>query len=313
MNLNKTENTAVLGIFLALTGLIAALLLAFFSDITQKPIAQAAEESANKSLISVMPPFKSKKTVVFKNITFSCVYDEKGILIGVAGETSVKGYGGDIRTLVGMNVDGSIRHVIVLDNNETPGLGSNVCVRKEQKNLKTLFTAEKKDSTGICFIGERNFRNFLSTYLPGQPGEIRTLEGKVVGEHMGLMYYTLGQRRGLNLGGIAGSNGGRWFVVEKDLANNILYVSQGDEEPLMSKALVADTFNFIPSKPADEFECFAKFRYRQPEQGVKVRVEGEKVYIDFKEKQRAVTPGQFVVLYDEQNCLGGGIIQQVIK
>ena len=147
MNLNKTENTAVLGIFLALTGLIAALLLAFFSDITQKPIAQAAEESANKSLISVMLPFKSKKTVVFKNITFSCVYDEKGILIGVAGETSVKGYGGDIRTLVGMNVDGSIRHVIVLDNNETPGLGSNVCVRKEQKNLKTLFTAEKKDSS----------------------------------------------------------------------------------------------------------------------------------------------------------------------
>ena len=102
-------------------------------------------------------------------------------------------------------------------------------------------------------------------------------------------------------------------MVEKDLKNNVLYVSQGDEEPLMSKALVADTFNFIPSKPSDEFECFAKFRYRQPEQGVKVRVEGEKVYIDFKEKQRAVTPGQFVVLYDEHNCLGGGIIQQVIK
>ena len=176
-----------------------------------------------------------------------------------------------------------------------------------------LDTAEKKDSTGICFIGERNFRNFLSSYLPGQPGEIKTLDGKVVGEHMGLMYYTLGQRRGLNLGGISGSNGGRWFVVEKDLKNNVLYVSQGDEEPLMSKALVADTFNFIPSKPGDEFECFAKFRYRQPEQGVKVRVDGEKVYIDFKEKQRAVTPGQFVVLYDENNCLGGGIIQQVIK
>jgi len=176
-----------------------------------------------------------------------------------------------------------------------------------------LDTAEKKDSTGICFIGERNFRNFLSTYLPGQPGEIRTLEGKVVGEHMGLMYYTLGQRRGLNIGGIAGTNGGRWFVVEKDLKNNVLFVSQGDEEPLMSRALVADTFNFIPSKPADEFECFAKFRYRQPEQGVKVKVDGEKVYIDFNERQRAVTPGQFVVLYDEKNCLGGGIIQEVIK
>lgn len=146
MNLNKTENTAVLGIFLAFTGLLAALLLAFFADITAKPIAEAAAESANKSLASVMPPFKSKKTAVFNKIKFTGVYDEKGVLAGVAGETSVKGYGGDIRTLAGMNPDGSIRHVIVLENHETPGLGSNVCVRKEQKTLKTLFSAKKNTS-----------------------------------------------------------------------------------------------------------------------------------------------------------------------
>ena len=107
MNLNKTENTAVLGIFLAFTGLLAALLLAFFADITAKPIAEAAAESANKSLASVMPPFKTKKTAVFNKIKFTGVYDEKGVLAGVAGETSVKGYGGDIRTLAGMNPDGS--------------------------------------------------------------------------------------------------------------------------------------------------------------------------------------------------------------
>ena len=146
MNLNKTENTAVLGIFLALTGLIAALILAFFANITEKPIAQAAAAKANKSLASLMPPFKSKKTAVFNKITFTGVYDEKGIILAVAGETSVKGYGGDIRTLTGMNPDGSIRHVIVLENNETPGLGSNVCVRKEQKTLKYLFSSKKKDS-----------------------------------------------------------------------------------------------------------------------------------------------------------------------
>ena len=176
-----------------------------------------------------------------------------------------------------------------------------------------LDTAEKKDSTGICFIGERNFRNFLKNYLPGQEGKILTLEGKEVGRHIGLMYYTLGQRRGLNIGGLHEGNGGRWFVVEKDLKNNILYVSQGDESPLMSDWLEADTFNWIPFMPSDEFECFAKFRYRQPEQKVKVKVEGEKVKVFFKERQRAVTPGQFVVLYDEKNCLGGGIIQKVVK
>lgn len=146
MNLNKTENTFVLGIFLAVTGLIAALLLAYFARLTAVPIAEAAFKSANKSLASVMPPFAAQKTVVFENMTFIGVFNDKNELLGIAGKSSAKGYGGDIKTLVGMNVDGSIRHVIVLENNETPGLGSNVCVRKEQKTLKTLFSGKKNKS-----------------------------------------------------------------------------------------------------------------------------------------------------------------------
>ena len=110
-----------------------------------------------------------------------------------------------------------------------------------------LATARKKDSTGICFIGERNFRNFLSTYLTAKKGDIKTLDGKKIGEHTGLMYYTLGQRRGLNIGGQKGDDGGRWFVIEKDLKNNILYVAHGSEEKLYSDGLICDSVNWIPS------------------------------------------------------------------
>lgn len=173
--------------------------------------------------------------------------------------------------------------------------------------------AKKKDSTGICFIGERNFKNFLKNYLPAQPGEIRTLEGERVGEHDGLMYYTPGQRKGLGLGGMHGEDG-RWFVVEKDLANNVLYVSHGDESPLYSAACRAEGCNFIGFEPpAAQFECTAKFRYRQPEQRVRVTFDGGGMDIEFAEKQRAVTEGQYAVLYDERRCLGGGVITKVIK
>mgnify|MGYP004457564245 CR=1 FL=1 len=176
-----------------------------------------------------------------------------------------------------------------------------------------LSTADKKDSTGICFIGERNFRKFLKQFLPAQPGEIRDLEGNVVGKHEGLMYYTLGQRRGLNIGGRKGGNGERWFVVKKDLDSNILYVSQGEDDLLYSDGLYASGMNWIPEKPKEkEFTCLAKFRYRQPDQKVKVTVIDDKnIRVDFDERQRAITPGQFVVLYDEQGlCLGGGTIDQ---
>ena len=172
-----------------------------------------------------------------------------------------------------------------------------------------LSTAKKKDSTGICFIGERNFRRFLQTYLPAQRGKILSLDGEEVGEHLGLMYYTLGQRRGLDLGGKKGEDG-RWFVVKKDLEHNVLYVSHGDETPLYSNGCTVEGMNFIPYPPAEkEFRCTAKFRYRQSEQGVTVLRTGENtLQITFDEPQRAVTEGQFAVLYDETQCLGGGVI-----
>lgn len=175
-----------------------------------------------------------------------------------------------------------------------------------------LATAKKKDSTGICFIGERNFRNFLKNYLPSQSGIIKTLDGETVGEHIGLMYYTLGQRKGLDLGGKRGEEG-RWFVVEKDVKNNILYVSHGDETPLYSKACTATELNWIGCSPDKTFECTAKFRYRQPEQKVKVTYENGEAYIEFAEPQRAVTEGQYAVFYDENYCLGGGVIENVYK
>ena len=175
-----------------------------------------------------------------------------------------------------------------------------------------LSTAKKKDSTGICFIGERNFRKFLQEYLPAQPGKIVTLGGEVVGDHIGLMYYTLGQRKGLDLGGRHGEEG-RWFVVKKDLKNNILYVSHGDESPLYSHACRVKNLNWIGYIPGQTIICNAKFRYRQPEQCVKVMLEDNGcALVEFAEPQRAVTEGQYAVFYDEVACLGGGVIDEVI-
>ncbi|QQE80219.1 tRNA 2-thiouridine(34) synthase MnmA [Alicyclobacillus sp. SO9] len=178
-----------------------------------------------------------------------------------------------------------------------------------------LATAAKKDSTGICFIGERNFRQFLSQYLPAQPGEIRTLTGDVKGLHQGLMYYTLGQRKGLGIGG--SGTGEPWFVVDKDMKNNVLYVAQGHNHPkLYSQALIAEDVNFIAeNNSAGEFRCTAKFRYRQADQGVTVRqlsVQDNRWLVTFDEPQRAITPGQSVVFYSGDECMGGGIIQQSI-
>lgn len=176
-----------------------------------------------------------------------------------------------------------------------------------------LVNAKKKDSTGICFIGERNFRKFLQTYLPNQPGKIVDINGKVVGEHVGLMYYTLGQRRGLGLGGTE-DGCGRWFVVEKDMKNNVLVVSHGDESVLLSSSLIASNLNWIPTAPSNEFSCTAKFRYRQDEQEVLTQLLPDgKAKVIFKQKQRAVTPGQFVVFYDGDRCIGGGVIDEVFK
>lgn len=173
-----------------------------------------------------------------------------------------------------------------------------------------LATAKKKDSTGICFIGERNFRKFLSQYLPAQSGKILTLSGENVGEHIGLMHYTIGQRKGLDLGGRRGEEG-RWFVVKKDLKNNVLYVSHGDESPLYSKACKVSSLNWIGDIPPKTSFCNAKFRYRQPEQAVKLEIENDCATVKFECSQRAVTEGQYAVFYSGNYCLGGGVIEKV--
>ncbi|WP_040393981.1 tRNA 2-thiouridine(34) synthase MnmA [Effusibacillus pohliae] len=175
-----------------------------------------------------------------------------------------------------------------------------------------LPTARKKDSTGICFIGERDFREFLRHYLPAQPGEMRTTSGEVVGRHEGLMYYTLGQRHGLGLGGA----GEPWFVVDKDVKNNILYVERGADHPrLYSKGLFAIDVNWISGKqPPQPFSCMAKFRYRQPDQAVTVYPHPDGTCdVTFDQPQKAVTPGQAVVFYQGEVCLGGGIIDRVYR
>ena len=172
-----------------------------------------------------------------------------------------------------------------------------------------LVTAKKKDSTGICFIGERNFTKFLKNYLPNQSGKIVDIETKeVLGTHNGLMYYTIGQRKGLNLGGA----NDKIFVVEKDLDNNILYVCSGDENNYLysNKAIITD-FNFLTD---DRYtECACKFRYRQQDIPCKVKyLDNNKLALTY-DNAKAVTPGQFCVLYKDDVCLGGGIIDEVFK
>jgi tRNA-specific 2-thiouridylase len=176
-----------------------------------------------------------------------------------------------------------------------------------------LATAKKKDSTGICFIGERNFREFLQSYLPAQPGEIETVDGQTIGRHDGLMYYTLGQRQGLGIGGGVGT-GEPWFVVDKDLQRNVLIVGQGSNHPrLFSTSLMATEVSWVSGKqPEPVFSCTAKFRYRQPDQEVTVRLlEGNTCEVIFAQPQKAVTPGQAVVFYQGEECLGGGTIDKV--
>ncbi|WP_270164562.1 tRNA 2-thiouridine(34) synthase MnmA [Paenibacillus sp. SYP-B4298] len=179
-----------------------------------------------------------------------------------------------------------------------------------------LATARKKDSTGVCFIGERNFKTFLSQYLPAQPGEMIDIRsGEIKGRHDGLMYYTLGQRQGLGIGG--SGTGEPWFVADKNLAANQLYVVQGETHPsLYSSGLTATGLNWIsPAVPNEPLRCTAKFRYRQPDQQVTLtlRADGTTVDVAFAQPQKAITPGQAVVFYDGEVCLGGATIDQVHK
>ncbi|MGA7296421.1 MAG: tRNA 2-thiouridine(34) synthase MnmA [Rhodanobacteraceae bacterium] len=173
-----------------------------------------------------------------------------------------------------------------------------------------LVTHAKKDSTGICFIGERDFRSFLGQYLPAQPGPMRSPEGELLGEHDGVMFYTLGQRQGLKLGGRAGSSGDPWYVAGKNIATRELIVAQGGNNPLlMSRQLTADGLSWVSgSAPGQQFSCVAKTRYRQPDQDCLVTVCDDHCSVRFDTPQRAVTPGQSVVFYDGDECLGGGVI-----
>jgi tRNA-uridine 2-sulfurtransferase len=183
-------------------------------------------------------------------------------------------------------------------------------VRKLASEAK-LPTAQKKDSTGICFIGERDFREFLGQYIPAKAGEIRSVDGMKVGQHSGVFYYTLGQREGLHIGGIRGRPAAPWFVVGKDVGKNILYVDQGiDSLWLQSTALLSEPVHWVSEirKPG-EFRCTAKTRYRQADEACLVQqLENGELNVIFDKSQRAVTPGQSVVFYQGDECLGGAII-----
>lgn len=179
-----------------------------------------------------------------------------------------------------------------------------------------LATAKKKDSTGICFIGERKFKDFLARYLPAQPGEIRTVDGKLVGRHDGLMYHTLGQRKGLGIGGVKGLSEDPFYVVEKDLINNVLVVAQGhDNSALLSSGLIASQLNWISGEPLREaLRCTVKTRYRQTDIACEVfPIDENTVKVIFDEPQIAVTPGQSAVFYQGEVCLGGGVIEEQLK
>ncbi len=171
-----------------------------------------------------------------------------------------------------------------------------------------LATAEKKDSTGICFIGERNFKDFLSQYIQGQKGNFVDTSGKVLGQHDGTCFYTLGQRKGMGIGG----PGAAWFVVAKNFEKNEVVLAQGDDHPaLYADGLMASEINWLVDNLPEKFECKAKVRYRQVEQACTVERCGQTLRVTFHQPQRAMTPRQSVVFYDGDVCLGGGIIAEI--
>lgn len=170
---------------------------------------------------------------------------------------------------------------------------------------------DKKDSTGICFIGERNFRPFLSRYLPAQPGEIHSVSGQLIGQHQGLMYYTLGQRQGLGIGGVKGAGDAPWYVLRKDMQNNILIAGQGHNHPLLfSNQLGISELSWVLGTATDmDKPLTAKIRYRQTDQECQItHLDNDTCTVSFDQDQWAVTPGQSIVFYRGNECLGGGII-----
>jgi len=175
--------------------------------------------------------------------------------------------------------------------------------------------AAKKDSTGICFIGERDFNRFLSAYLPAQPGNIETIEGEVLGRHSGLMHYTLGQRKGIGIGGRRRMAELPWYVVDKDLGRLALIVAQGHDHPwLYSRAVTVGELHWVAGEvPPLPLHCHAKTRYRQPDQACVLRAAEDGHRVEFALPQRAVTPGQHLVFYEGEVCLGGGVIKSIFR
>jgi tRNA-specific 2-thiouridylase len=173
-----------------------------------------------------------------------------------------------------------------------------------------LLNAEKKDSTGICFIGERKFKQFLQDFILAKPGVMKTPQGKIIGKHDGLMFYTLGQRKGLNIGGIKNTDESAWYVVAKNIAANELIVAQGHNHPLLfSSTLHCEKLHWISGEAPENLACTAKIRYRQQDQSCMIELlENNSAKVTFNEPQRAITPGQSIVFYNQSICLGGGII-----
>ncbi len=183
-------------------------------------------------------------------------------------------------------------------------------VRKTARKLG-FSIHDKKDSTGICFIGERPFKEFLSNYISIDPGLIKSVSGEVMGEHDGVYFYTIGQRKGLGIGGIKGSSNAPWYIANKDIFSNTLYVAQGeDNEYLYSERLYANNLHWItPGVPKSPLRCYAKTRYRQSDQACLVSwTEDDIITVDFDSSQKAITPGQYVVFYEQDRCLGSGVI-----
>lgn len=181
---------------------------------------------------------------------------------------------------------------------------------RELARKHDLITADKKDSTGICFIGERNFSEFLQTYLPKQQGNIVDEQGKFIKHHQGLAFYTIGQRKGLEIGGGFSDSPAPWFVADKRIDSNEILVVQGDHKLLYHNTLTTSNLHWIDIQPEIPFSCVAKIRYRQDSQECSVVKDGDSLKVIFKNPQRAITPGQSIVFYQEDTCLGGGIIEQ---
>ncbi len=264
------------------------------------------------------PDILCNKEIKFKAF-LDYAHDLGGDLIATGHYARVDGQGGRYRLLKGLDGNKDQSYFIYtlgqpqLSRTLFPIGGMEKPKVREIAAKAGFDNARKRDSTGICFIGERRFKEFLQRYLPARPGEIQTPEGEVLGLHEGLMYYTLGQRRGFGIGGVKGADQEAWYVLQKDLQRNVLIVGQGHNHSLLfTDALEAGTLDWCDNLQLEApLRCTAKTRYRQPDQACRVGpLDHGRCRVVFDEPQRAVTPGQSVVFYQGEECLGGGVIER---